>query len=285
MSITVKTRKTLWGKSGNRCAICRKELVLEKDQFDVTLNLGEECHIISSQAGGPRHEIIQNFDYNQVENLLLLCCNDHKMIDEQIGNYPKAKLIEIKDKHEFWVQNTLNNTKEARPNQISLQDNLLDFLSNKNQKVASMKYSTEILYSPQSLDLAFEEVRKLKQHIKEFFEKAKLAAPDFDIILRDNSHHLSDIMSNGYTLLSQFYQAYGNMALNSYLLFAVVKGYFDAHGHSDPFNPAQKEELIRLSCDNSGNFGWRNKENKEKFYTSEEIADLWLDKFFRKSFK
>lgn len=27
MGISVKTRKELWAKSGNRCAICRKELV------------------------------------------------------------------------------------------------------------------------------------------------------------------------------------------------------------------------------------------------------------------
>ena len=55
MAITNKTRKLLWGRSGNRCAFCKIELVAEKDHNNVNLNLGEECHIISSKIKGPRH--------------------------------------------------------------------------------------------------------------------------------------------------------------------------------------------------------------------------------------
>lgn len=287
MSISVKTRKTLWAKSGNRCAICKKELVLEKDPFDVVLNLGEECHIISSQENGPRHENLSNFDYDQVDNLVLLCCNDHKMIDERIDFYPKADLKKIKEDHEKWVSNTLDSPKEKSKKEESVQENLLAFLVNKNQKIASMKYSTEALYQLESLDATFLEVENLKQHIKKFINLSNSIAPDLNIILRDNEHHICDVMVNGYSLLCQFYQAYGNMALNSYLLFAIVKGYFQVNGQSDPFNPVTRQELIRLevSCDNTGKIVWRNKENKEQYFESEKIADIWLDKFLRKAIK
>jgi hypothetical protein len=287
MSISVKTRKTLWAKSGNRCAVCKKELVLEKDPFDVVLNLGEECHIVSSQNNGPRHEIIPNFDYDQADNLILLCCNDHKMIDERVDFYPKTDLKNIKEAHETWVRNTLDNPKEKITKETSVQENLLAFMVNKNQKIASMKYSTESLYHHKSLDLAFSEAEKLKQHIKQFISKSNSMAPEINIVNRDNQHHICDVMLNGYTLLCQFYQAYGNMALNSYLLFAIVKGYFDENGRTDPFNPVTKQELIRLeiSCDNMGKIVWRDKQNKEQYFESEKIADIWLDKFIRKSLK
>ena len=48
MAITSKTRKELWAKSGNRCAICKKELVHQISQEDGSFIIGDECHIISS---------------------------------------------------------------------------------------------------------------------------------------------------------------------------------------------------------------------------------------------
>ena len=111
VAITDKTRKTIWARSGNRCAICRIELVLEKDPFNnLHLNLGEECHIISRQPNGPRHQLIQSFDYDGVDNLLLLCCNDHKTVDEQTEKYPTNTLKDIKSKHELWVKSNLDSS-------------------------------------------------------------------------------------------------------------------------------------------------------------------------------
>lgn len=52
MCITDKTRKTLWVKSGNRCLLCRIELVQETDGVTENLIIGEECHIVSGKAKG-----------------------------------------------------------------------------------------------------------------------------------------------------------------------------------------------------------------------------------------
>ena len=34
MAITDKTRKTLWARQGNRCSMCRTELVSERNEHD-----------------------------------------------------------------------------------------------------------------------------------------------------------------------------------------------------------------------------------------------------------
>lgn len=72
-------------------------------------NIGEECHIVSSKCNGPRHESgLENYDV--YDNLILLCRNHHKIIDD-ISNillFPKKSLIDIKSKHEAWVKEELS---------------------------------------------------------------------------------------------------------------------------------------------------------------------------------
>lgn len=106
MAISNKTRKNLWAKSGNRCAICKIELFTEKESKD-KFNIGEECHIISSKTNGPRHKSNLD-DYDTFDNLLMLCRNHHKEIDELTDTYTEELLRYIKQNHENWVNDTLN---------------------------------------------------------------------------------------------------------------------------------------------------------------------------------
>lgn len=113
MSIPDKVRKELWGKSGNKCAICHIDLFHEGDND--SYNIGEECHIISERPNGPRH--IDNIDdYDTYDNFILLCRNHHKEIDDpaNISKYSKERLRQIKEKHEKWVGQKLSekNVKE-----------------------------------------------------------------------------------------------------------------------------------------------------------------------------
>ena len=117
MAITDKTRKNLWAKSGNRCSICKIELFnneKNKDEF----NIGEECHIISGKLNGPRYK--ENLkDYDDFGNLILLCRNHHKEIDELTETYTEDLLRYMKLNHENWVKTTINNAinkeKENKP--------------------------------------------------------------------------------------------------------------------------------------------------------------------------
>jgi hypothetical protein len=56
MAIKAETRKRLWGRSGNRCAKCRAELVRSDEGGLPGALVGEEAHIIARSPGGARYE-------------------------------------------------------------------------------------------------------------------------------------------------------------------------------------------------------------------------------------
>lgn len=108
MGITDKTRKILWGPSGNRCAICRHELVVDATAVDDESVVGDECHIMSGKGQGPRYEAAFPFDrLDEPDNLILLCRVHHKMIDDQHETYTVDLLRSLKANHEKWVSSTL----------------------------------------------------------------------------------------------------------------------------------------------------------------------------------
>lgn len=108
MGISTRTRKSLWAKSGNRCAICRLELV-QDEKGQENLIIGQECHIVSCKSNGPRgDQKLHCNDFDDFENLLLLCANDHKRIDTLIDIYSVNKLVSLKKSHEEWVKSTLS---------------------------------------------------------------------------------------------------------------------------------------------------------------------------------
>jgi hypothetical protein len=109
MPISPKTQKTLWGRAANRCAICRKELVMDATDTDDESLVGEACHIVAQSTAGPRGisplTVEQRDKYT---NLILLCNVHHKQIDDQFNAYPVSKLEEIKAQHESWVRTQLD---------------------------------------------------------------------------------------------------------------------------------------------------------------------------------
>ncbi len=107
MAISDKTRKTLWARSGNRCLLCRIELVQEVEKETNKLIIGEECHIVSEKPNGPRGKDTWHGDFDHYNNLVLLCANDHKRVDELISIYTTEKLKLFKEVHESWVKETL----------------------------------------------------------------------------------------------------------------------------------------------------------------------------------
>ncbi|MCP1311300.1 HNH endonuclease signature motif containing protein, partial [Paenibacillus tyrfis] len=103
MSISDKTRKILWGRSGNRCSICRLELIIDETDKDDSSIVGEECHIISGQCNGPRYDPGRSKDeIDSYENLILLCRIHHKMIDNQPETFTETIIKQIKINHELW---------------------------------------------------------------------------------------------------------------------------------------------------------------------------------------
>jgi hypothetical protein len=54
MPISERTRKILWGRSGNLCAYCRRTLVEECSPHNAESVVGDECHIIGEKPAAAR---------------------------------------------------------------------------------------------------------------------------------------------------------------------------------------------------------------------------------------
>ncbi len=94
---TMTTLKRLFARSGNRCAFPGCSVSLVKDDIIV----GEVCHINAANPDGPRYDSGQSEEERRgVGNLILLCCNHHKEIDDDYDTYTVGYLKEMKRKHE-----------------------------------------------------------------------------------------------------------------------------------------------------------------------------------------
>jgi hypothetical protein len=129
MTISDRTRKILLGRSGNRCAICKCELLVNATPLDMESVTGDECHIVSAQENGPRYDPSYpqgELDLN--ENLILLCRIHHKMVDDQEKTYTTTILRQLKVNHEIWVSEKL--TDRLRPFRLRrIKEKIPEFLS------------------------------------------------------------------------------------------------------------------------------------------------------------
>ncbi len=103
-----KDIKILWGRSGNRCAICKIELTPDGDE----ITLGEMAHIVSRSPDGPRGSVeISTDERDDYSNLILLCPNHHKGIDKNEIQWSRQELLRTKAEHERWVSEQLEQGK------------------------------------------------------------------------------------------------------------------------------------------------------------------------------
>ena len=66
-----------------------------------------ECHIVARSRAGPRSGDVKQRDLDGYRNLILLCPTHHKEVDDQPAEYSAQALVEIKRRHEEWVDETL----------------------------------------------------------------------------------------------------------------------------------------------------------------------------------
>lgn len=100
-----KDVKILWGRSGNRCAICKIELTAAGS----TSILGEMAHIVAKSTNGPRGESdLTPEERDEYDNLILLCPTHHTLIDSNLEEWTVENLKLKKLQHENWVSNQLS---------------------------------------------------------------------------------------------------------------------------------------------------------------------------------
>jgi hypothetical protein len=113
--VSLRTKKMLWGRAAGRCSICRTQLVMTEEDTDDPALIGEECHIVGHKLGSARYEQDLALDRrNLYENLILLCRNHHKEIDDQPNRYTVAILGNIKNEHQEWISSNIDTYDEKR---------------------------------------------------------------------------------------------------------------------------------------------------------------------------
>jgi hypothetical protein len=101
--ITDHTRRVLWARAGNACALCHAALVRAPERgLDRHTVVGQECRIVARRPGGPRGNAKQraNIDIDGYSNLVLMCANCHALIDAQTELYTVDELQRHKAAHE-----------------------------------------------------------------------------------------------------------------------------------------------------------------------------------------
>jgi hypothetical protein len=218
---TPSTIKRLFALSGNECAEpnCSRKLIA-KDGASIIAKI---CHIEAASDDGPRFNISMTDDERRhFDNLILLCDEDHTIIDnkENEAKYSKALLKEWKKNHEgrFLYEKIKNNpsllieaiNKIANVNweEIKYDESLSSF--NPRDKIThnSIKrntalindykiYSSRInsLYDELELQGSFKK-EKLLSNIKLIYTKVKgkyvLDSEDPISIIRENSDTIID---------------------------------------------------------------------------------------------
>lgn len=122
MAISPSDLKALLQKSGNRCAFpgCPTTLTI-KESDDSTVILSNVAHIVAQREDGPRGKFALPLDRRDEEsNLMLLCPEHHKIIDNKPYLYTVERLRGMKEKHEKLVQIALGTAidKKTRSNQL-----------------------------------------------------------------------------------------------------------------------------------------------------------------------
>lgn len=105
-----KDIKLLWGLAAARCAFkkCRKECVAEGTKTDRAAIFGKIAHIVAHSDTGPRADPTYDKKLrDKYENLILLCGNDHDIVDFQPNTYTILDLRGWKTEHEIWVRASL----------------------------------------------------------------------------------------------------------------------------------------------------------------------------------
>jgi HNH endonuclease len=112
MTISDKARRIVWIQSGGRCSICRRQVLTPATETDDPSIFGEEAHIVARSPGGPRAGECDKTKIDSHENLILLCSEHHKQVDDQSNHFTVEQLRQIKQTHIEWVASLGENERQ-----------------------------------------------------------------------------------------------------------------------------------------------------------------------------
>lgn len=96
------------------CALCRRRLTGDADSAAMPgLVFGEEAHIVARRQDGPRGNDGPREGLDEYQNLILLCADDHKRIDEQPEIFTVDVLRQKKAEHIEWAASKFREAPES----------------------------------------------------------------------------------------------------------------------------------------------------------------------------
>lgn len=102
-AIPLNTARQLWSECGGYCQnpTCRKPLFLASRDRTTTISIANVAHIIGWGNNGPRseHDLAQQIERDGLDNLIMLCLECHKLVDELERLYPVAAMQQWKRDH------------------------------------------------------------------------------------------------------------------------------------------------------------------------------------------
>jgi len=204
MAISSRSRKILWARSGNKCAICQVNLIRLGGQKENVI-IGEECHIISKSIKGPRGQHkIECANHDDYENLILLCSNDHVEIDHDFESYSIKRLKEVKRTHENWVKERLNSNPQEFNNPLS-DIIILKKVEDANDIIEILKVCSGHILDYQKLkrEKVPKEILILFDYIKDVVDVLSfMNYSQFEVMRLDLNNLIDEIENHGYLVFA-----------------------------------------------------------------------------------
>jgi hypothetical protein len=102
-------------------------LAVEVEQSGRTSIVSQEAHIVAEEEDGPRGKsLLAKAERNSYANVILLCLEHHKIVDDDPDTFTVDVLLEMKATHEVWFE-SLRSPREVREEAAEmLMINLID---------------------------------------------------------------------------------------------------------------------------------------------------------------
>ena len=145
--ISPKVRNLLWAKSAGRCEfnVCNKPLWRD-ELTHIELNFSDVAHIIGNSPDGPRGDVILSEEYcNDLSNLMLMCLDHHRMIDQITKIYSDEVLREMKDIHEERIERLTEIKPDKTPSRKKTNSRYGEIATTVAQKTSMMDLANAVI--------------------------------------------------------------------------------------------------------------------------------------------
>ncbi|MBQ9273584.1 MAG: HNH endonuclease [Succinivibrio sp.] len=106
-SLTERDLKALWGLNAAYCQLCGCKIVSVDSAGKIEI-IGETAHIAAHSPGGKRYnELPEGMDRDGPDNLILLCPNCHRKVDQDAEKYPAQELYRLKKERQQLVSEAI----------------------------------------------------------------------------------------------------------------------------------------------------------------------------------